>query len=266
MRQIECSLKNLSCIKSWVITTGECYITLEKFEKPWKIAKFKVVIDDGLGFTISCFDWFLPEDHDIYKENKRSLRNITVARLIQTLEQFLLCEGTKDTSSSGIIHHVIPKENVTVQNEEEDEEPLVPYRSFIYYREKACNLLLLHTKQCVTCFATVKKNNYSFSKKKVNLNTPAKLNAPISKTNPKRVLLTIQKSRLKCAEFEERCEQLQMELSKGSVQVEAQLSDDLVSIISESKMTPFMNLFWQQQKKLFQKSPRGARFHPMIIR
>ena len=31
-------------------------------------------------------------------------------------------------------------------------------------------------------------------------------------------------------------------------------------------MTPFMNLFWQQQKKLLKSSATGMRYHPMIIR
>ena len=46
------------------------------------------------------------------------------------------------------------------------------------------------------------------------------------------------------------------------------MSNDLTSIIGDcaSGMTPFMNLFWQQQKKLLKSSATGVRYHPMIIR
>ena len=47
-----------------------------------------------------------------------------------------------------------------------------------------------------------------------------------------------------------------------------ELSNDFTRILGENdeNVTPFMNLFWQQQKKLFSSSKTGIRYHPMIIR
>ena len=58
------------------------------------------------------------------------------------------------------------------------------------------------------------------------------------------------------------------ELEKSSIQIDHTLNNDLTSIISvnSSKFTPFINLFWQQQKKLFKCSNKGVRFDPMLIR
>ena len=58
------------------------------------------------------------------------------------------------------------------------------------------------------------------------------------------------------------------ELEKSSIQIDHTLKNDSTSIISENskRHTPFLNLFWQQQKKLFKCSNKGRRFHPMLIR
>ena len=74
--------------------------------------------------------------------------------------------------------------------------------------------------------------------------------------------------RLKCAELEYQLEEMKQELTKSSLLVDHELSNDLTSIIigdCSSGMTPFMNLFWQQQKKLLRSSSAGIRYHPMII-
>jgi hypothetical protein len=45
------------------------------------------------------------------------------------------------------------------------------------------------------------------------------------------------------------------------------LSNDFVKILSNANenMTPFMNLFWQQQKQLFSSCSQGVQYHPMVI-
>ena len=46
------------------------------------------------------------------------------------------------------------------------------------------------------------------------------------------------------------------------------ISDDFISIIDREdvKMTPFMKMFRQEQKKMLSVSTKGVRHHPMIIR
>ena len=58
------------------------------------------------------------------------------------------------------------------------------------------------------------------------------------------------------------------ELQQNNVNVDNTLSNDFMNVLFEngSKVSPFMNIFWQQQTKLFKCSDKGARYHPVIIR
>ena len=58
------------------------------------------------------------------------------------------------------------------------------------------------------------------------------------------------------------------ELKNDTINIDHTLGNDFMDILSENngKITPFMNLFWQEQKKLFQRNPKGMRLHPMIIK
>ena len=62
---------------------------------------------------------------------------------------------------------------------------------------------------------------------------------------------------------------MRTELIKSNVEVDHDLSNDLCSILQaadDNEVTPFMKLFWEQQKKLLASSRSGVRYHPMIIR
>ena len=60
--------------------------------------------------------------------------------------------------------------------------------------------------------------------------------------------------------------QLQEKISKASLPVRADLSNDFESIILETdqrKISPFMRLFWEEQQKYLQSSQNNATYHPM---
>lgn len=58
------------------------------------------------------------------------------------------------------------------------------------------------------------------------------------------------------------------EINKNNYSVGNELTQDFINIISNNKykMTPFMELFWQQQQNFLNASSSGARSHPMIVR
>ena len=58
------------------------------------------------------------------------------------------------------------------------------------------------------------------------------------------------------------------ELQKSSMEINNDLNNDFMQILNSAgtKITPFMKLFWEEQKKLFNRSSSGVRYHPMIIR
>ena len=100
------------------------------------------------------------------------------------------------------------------------------------------------------------------------MKTPAKLNAPISKTSLGRLKLALQQQRLKCQQLQEELQRMRTELSTNAVPVDNELNNDLLTILdnNESEMTPFMKLFWKEQRKMLSGSRTGVRYHPMIIR
>ena len=60
--------------------------------------------------------------------------------------------------------------------------------------------------------------------------------------------------------------QLHEEISKTSLPVSADLSNDVKSIILEidqRKLSPFIRLFWEEQQKCLQSSRNNATYHPV---
>ena len=58
----------------------------------------------------------------------------------------------------------------------------------------------------------------------------------------------------------------QLEDTNITVEVDNELSDDLFNIMESNNVTPFMKLFWEEQKKNIGKNKMAIRYHPMIIR
>ena len=85
------------------------------------------------------------------------------------------------------------------------------------------------------------------------MSQPAKLFAPISQTSAAIIKLTLQNQRLRCSQLESEIEKMRNELANSSVKIDHEMSNDFVKILSNAgeNLTPFMNLFWQQQKQLF---------------
>ena len=60
--------------------------------------------------------------------------------------------------------------------------------------------------------------------------------------------------------------QLQVKISKASLPVSAEISNDFKSIIFETdqrKTSPFMKLFWEEQQKYLQSSQNNPTYYPM---
>ena len=100
------------------------------------------------------------------------------------------------------------------------------------------------------------------------LTSPAHKFAPLSKTSKVRINLALQQEWLKCKESEGKLEKMNNEIFLNSVNVTESMNNDLVDIMSNvgKDISPFMQLFWQEQKKSLSVTANGIRYHPMIIR
>ena len=84
--------------------------------------------------------------------------------------------------------------------------------------------------------------------------TPGMTNAPISQTFSARLKVTNQTYRIGNKEIKMKLGQLHEEISKASLPVIADLSNDFKSIILETdqkKISPFMRLFWEDSKNIY---------------
>ena len=156
-------------------------------------------------------------------------------------------------------YHVIPKSHDPIWDEDNKLATRESFHHDVYLRSTNCELLFSppasdaeSCKSCTAVFSAQIKTQNTIRKGLVTV-TPAKLKAPISKTSPERIKLGIQEQRLKCAKLEK---ELEIEIEKASVKVDDQMSNDVVSILSNvnsKEMTPFVQLFWQQQKKCYKQ-------------
>ena len=259
-------VNGLKSCNAWNCRVLSERLVLKKMLEPFLLPEMEIVVDDGLGFTVKVFGCFLPEDHPLYLDYKRTVTNVTIPMLVKELEIYKLCCGVSATELSGkLFHHVIPLDDEGEGNDEISVQ--FPHKG--YWRAKGCWLICSkddpESAACTEYLGYV--NNASKAKEKRSA-TPAHVKAPVSKTNPKRIKLTLQGQRLRCAQLERELNEMRAELQKTNIEVDHELSNDFTSILegAGSKVTPFMNLFWEKQKKLFSSSPTGVRYHPMIIR
>lgn len=254
----------LKTLSSWNLEELEDRLVVKMLNKQFLLPELELLVDDSLGFSIKVFGWFLPEDHDIYTRNLRSVTNVTVSDLVKDIESHFVCPGVQPTAiSRDVIHHVIPK---VVDPLMEEQENTFPHRE--YWQAKGCEVLCDNQKQCALCgkYTQIMEKTKKSNPKK--LTEPAHINSPISQTPPERIKLTLQMQRLKCADLERQLNEMKTEIKKSSIEVDHHLGKDIDNIIgkSDATITPFMKLFWEQQKNLFTGTSAGVRYHPMIIR
>lgn len=256
-------VKSLKSLGDWSLKIFEDKIVLKKTVHPYVLPRLEIIMDDSLGFTVKVFCSYLPEDHPLYLDYRRTVRNITVSNLIRQLEGYRLCDGVSIMELNGkLYHHVIPLSHDTFGEEEEQQ---FPHKGF--WRAKGCFLLGQQHVVCCECDEFMSCSENARKSKESRSAKPAHVKAPVSQTDPERIKLTLQGQRLRCAELEQQLNDMKAELQKSNIEIDHELSDDFARIIGSAKqVTPFMNLFWQEQKKLFSRSSTGVRYHPMIIR
>ena len=249
-------------LKEWRVTMSQDNIVFEKFLPPCIVPHTKIFVDESLEFTIIIFGWPLPDDHNLYKNYYRSVRNVTISDLIKNIMSLNLCPGV-GIKSEGLISHVVPCE-VDMQDENWHENPF-PTRG--YERSKDCCVMLKEKDLCFTCKKVNTKFQIAENKDKAKVITPANIKAPLSKTNPGRIILSLKEQREENKQLQKKIKMLEEEIKLNSVPIDNDLHNDIQQIMSEhsNSITPFMQLFWEQQQKLFRKGT-GVRYHPMIIR
>ena len=109
-------IETLKVLKTWNVDKSDNELVLKLFQKPYLYPYIELTIDVSMGFICHIYCWQLPDNHFIYKNNRRSLRNQTINNLIQSLNNCTMCEGIlKNDDKKNCMEHVV---HCTVENED----------------------------------------------------------------------------------------------------------------------------------------------------
>ena len=255
-------------IKERNVEYGTSEITLTKKTAEFNFPEIQVKVDDGLGFSISVYGWPLPPTNQLYKDNYRTLKYIMILQLLNELSSLNICHGVENDGGNCVRHTLIRQSNPVVvggsDTESEDESTHNSFMSKEYFRDPYCQVLVSKEGICRECQDAQWIVDELNNNKKSRLKTPAKPNAPVSATHSERLKLTLQSQHLQVKQLEEG---MRIELHKSSIPVNESLDKDILHIMYQKgkDMSPFMQLFWEEQKKAFDQSSTGVRYHLMII-
>ena len=180
--------------------------------------------------------------------------NIRINDLGQEIFNYEICEGVRrDLGGSR-------KPFVQWETDISDENNIHGFNGKKYYRPENCELLS-KGRVCRNCSAFLEKLDKKEKKSIQAPNKPLHPNTPLSTVNPARLIASLKEERKKN-------KQLREFIEKSGVLVDTNVDADISSILEHhyQSLSPFVKLFWEEQKKYFESSPSGRRYHPMIIR
>ena len=247
----------------WKVSSSLAYSILTLDDDRYQVPKFEVYVDLSLEFIVRSYGWRIPDDHQIYKENKRSLRFSTVSSLLSSFNQYNVCSGISDglnRSQSKISIHSIPL-RFSVDPDSEH-----PNQSDQTCRSSLCSLLISNDSKCFACINLEKTLNTEKIIVSKKIEEPASKFAPLSATHPERIKKALIKEREMCRKLTFDIDRLKKEINNNGVQLGLDLADDFETILTTNAehISPFMRLFWDEQKKLMQSN--RLQYHPMLIR
>ena len=218
-------VKGLKTINDWNHKLFADRLVLRKHVEHFPdflLPELEIIIDESLCFTVKVFGSFLVEDHDLYMRYRRTMRNVTVSVLVKELKACKLCGGVNASEmTSKLYHHVIPLTQDLVVDEDSEQ---FPHEGC--WRAKGCLLLCEQDSVCVTCTEYLVSTRSSSNARERRQLKPGHVKAPVSKTDPERIKLTLQGQRLQCAELERELNEMRGELVKTNIEVDHELSND----------------------------------------
>ena len=85
-------------ILPWKVEKCEDNVKFELYDGIHSIAKYTVIINTTLDFSIYTFHWPIPENHTIYLDKKRSMGGKDIKELLTLVENANLCENWKKST------------------------------------------------------------------------------------------------------------------------------------------------------------------------
>lgn len=206
-------VKSIETLCGWNVKFLVDQVVFQMIVEPYLLSVLEIIVDDSLGFTVKVLGSYLVDNHPLYLQYRRSMQNVTMSDLLKGLEIYRFCDGVHATElTSKLYHHVIPITHDFMTDEQEEQ---FPHKAF--WRTRECLLISREENNiCSACMEYVLCTENARKVKESRLAKPAHLNAPVSKTNPERIKLTLQQQRLKCAQLEQALNEIRLELLNRS--------------------------------------------------
>ena len=75
-------------MKGWMKIENEDSVIFEFWNPRFSLPKLTFSVTSGLNFSVSVYNWFLPDDHAIYIDMKRSVKHTSISTIISELESY----------------------------------------------------------------------------------------------------------------------------------------------------------------------------------
>ena len=191
-------ITNLKLSQSWNIQCSDSLVTITYPTTDTLLPKYEIFVEPSLQFTLRIFGWMLEKDHEIYTRYNRSFLHVTLSNLLKDIENYKLCQGLKvpdPKTALTLKKHVNPKQFCFVTYNEDSDSRVSQYE---YIRSINCKLIIVGDKSvCSLCHKQSLDVTHEINRSTARKNIPAQLNAPIASTDPLRLKLTIQRTKIK---------------------------------------------------------------------
>ena len=135
-------------ILPWKVEKCEDNVKFELYDGIHDIAKYTVIINTTLDFSIYTFHWPIPENHTICLDKKRSMGGKDIKELLTLVENANLCEGLPVADDDIKSVAVDPNTGITVHTPGTIVRHSVPkllsetqFEASIYFRSADCHVI-----------------------------------------------------------------------------------------------------------------------------
>ena len=246
---------NLSCIFGYLAENGNII--------------HKVTVNEALEFSVESSSLYLPDNHKIYEKYKRSVAKVRIQWLLMEIKQLTLCSGIRDSdlvkSNADIEKGFLYSMDYGTANRNAENTSCI--------RSCDCEILLADTigeECCKYCKQAGVKLERKAKSTDITVEKELHPNTPLSTVSKDKLIKEVKNTRKKEKQLRKMVNNLEEEIQQKGTCLNDGLHNDFSSIISgiekELPDDSFEKLFWQEQKKSFQKNPKAVRWHPMMIR
>jgi len=117
--------------------------------------------------------------------------------------------------------------------------------------------------ECAKCKTLILKKH---ARRVASINRELKANTPLCHASKKCVSAALKIARKQNSALQKQVQQINNKLKEELVSVSNDTHEGLTLIMEKCKKNSFIELFWKEQKKAFQRKNCGMRWHPMMLR